>query len=457
MALTLLSSPLLALYKIKTAICNLHFIKKIVAISKILSSKNYLTIKKVFSKILWHFLSISCVPLAFTIVLLCRLFRPILLIRFDLAVSERIGHFAGNMELYVLERKAGINIPTKRVFDFWGFNHPVSNVQLARMWKRVLNVVPGCIIAPMIRINAIIPGGRIHQIGKNKSHDRDVYNLLDKFPPTLSFTHEELSLGEDELRSLGVPLGNPFVCLNVRDSTYLRAQLPWWNWDYHSYRDCDIQNYEKAADALTKLGYYVIRMGALVSEAMDTKNPMVIDYAASGARTDFMDIYLGAHCVFCISNGTGFDAIPYIFRRPIVFVDHTPPGIFHTYSERFMATTKRYWLRAEGREMSLEEILASDAATYFNTNAFEGAGIEVEESSPEEILEVVLEMEGRLSGTWVSDDRDEELQKYFWSIYPKDNGYHAEIRSRVGSHFIRNRADFKGARAYKIYGPQVNS
>ena len=43
-----------------------------------------------------------------------------------------------------------------------------------------------------------------------------------------------------------------------------------------------------------------------------------------GQRSDFMDIYFGAKCHFFIGVGTGIDAIPDIFRRPILYVNVVP-------------------------------------------------------------------------------------------------------------------------------------
>jgi putative glycosyltransferase (TIGR04372 family) len=177
-------------------------------------------------------------------------------------------------------------------------------------------------------------------------------------------------------------------------------------------------------------------MGASVMNRMISDNPMVIDYASNGMRSDFMDIYLGANCKFCISNGTGFDAVPYIFRRPILYVDHVPLGIINTFSSRFMATTKKHWLISENRELSLEEILQNDVCFYTKSQDYELAGIELRESSPNDIKQVVIEMEERLSGDWIATEEDENLQAYFWSIFPK-NHLHGEIRSRVGTHFLK--------------------
>ena len=133
--------------------------------------------------------------------------------------------------------------------------------------------------------------------------------------------------------SLGVQrLSARFVCFIVRDSSYLDS-LPLYrhlDLSYHSYRDCNIQNYVLAAEELAERGYYVIRMGAKVKEAFNVKHPNIIDYAFNGMRSDFMDIYLGAKCTFCVTVGTGFDSIPFIFRRPIVDTNFVPLGFFST-------------------------------------------------------------------------------------------------------------------------------
>jgi len=178
---------------------------------------------------------------------------------------------------------------------------------------------------------------------------------------------------------------------------------------------------------------------------------MIIDYAFKGLRNDFLDVYLGATCDFCISNGTGYDALPYIFRRPILYVDHVPFGIINTFSKRNIATTKKHYLIEENRYMHLEEILKSPAMWYPNSHDFKFLGkIRLDESSPEEIKNVVLEMEGRYSNTWVTSDEDEQMQKYFWSLFPRNDETHGKYKhmkdllhgklySRVGTDFLKTR------------------
>ncbi len=383
-------------------------------------------------------------PLAILIVLIVRLIRPFFVVRFQRFISWRIGHFAANTELYLCERDARINVPEGAFMDIWYHPTNIYNKQLDRMWRRILNIGPRHLLGLVERLNSLLPGGEVHKIGTNTQGDRDVHNLFDRFPPHLSFLPEEEERGEAGLRALGVPEGAPFVCLHIRDDNYLRKSLPWRDWSYHDYRNCNIQNYILAAKELINRGYYVIRMGVVIKEPMNVVHPMIIDYAANGMRSDFMDIYLGAKCAFCISNGSGFDAVPYIFRRPIVYVDQVPLGIVHTSSPKFLITTKKHWLRGESRFMTFREIFESGAGYFFYSSEYKDMGIDLLESTPEEIAAVVLEMEARLKGVWKTTEEDEALQCRFWDIFPKKSTadwnsglLHGDIRSRIGADFLR--------------------
>lgn len=390
-------------------------------------------------------LYILAVPFAVPVVLVLRIIRPWLLVRWGGLINDRIGHFAGNTEMYLCERDAGINVPKQRYLDFFYMTYrPVCNQQLATMWKRVLRIWPVWILAPISRVNRMIPGGRSHEIGDNTQGALDVHNLLDRFPPHLKFTPEEEARGEAGLRVLGIPHGAHFVCLIVRDSAYLDVYQPAVDWNYHKYRDSDIQNYVLAAEELSNRGYFVIRMGTKVKEAMKSVHPRVIDYATNGMRSDFMDIYLGAKCEFCISTGTGIDAIPEMFRRPIVYVNMVPLGLLHTFRKEFISLTKKHISKGEGKSLTMREIFNHGAAFCLTTSGYESKGIKLIENTPEEIRDVVVEMAERLNGAWQPHSDDESLQRRFWEIFPTDavdagqgRPLHGEIRARFGAEFLR--------------------
>lgn len=390
-------------------------------------------------------LCVLAVPVAIVI----RLIRPWLLVRFGGLISSRIGHFAGNTELYLCERDAGINVPKERYVDLFYMGYePICNAQLATMWKRVLRVWPSWLLAPINRVNRLIPGGAVHVIGNNTQYDRDVHNLWDRFPPHLEFTPEEKSRGEAGLQAMGIPPGTPFVCLSVRDSAYLDAHQP-GDWHYHDYRDSDIQNCVLAAEELADRGYFVIRMGARVREAMKTTHPRVIDYATNGMRSDFMDIYLGAKCEFCISVNSGFDAVPRVFRRPTVFANVVPLGYMNTYEAQYLGIAKHLFSKAQNSKLTLAEIFAHGVGFSYLTSDYVSKGIEVIENTPEEIRDVVIEMADRLNGNWQPHEDDDLLQKRFWELFPADvleptnkRPLHGEIRGRFGAAFLRNNRDW---------------
>lgn len=387
-------------------------------------------------------------PLVVPFFLLVRLARPLVLVRLK-SLSARLGHLAGDTELYLCERDTGINVPERRCVDLFYHGYPVPNRQLARMWARHIKIWPAWFLRPVHRLNRFIPGGSPHEVGTNAQHDRDVHNLLEKMPAHLSFTADEEQRGTRGLKQIGIPEGAKFICLITRDNAYLEGYNPRGDYSYHDYRNVSIESCIPALESLAARGYYVVRMGAAVHQRLNSTHPRVIDYAANGQRTEFMDIYLGAKCFFCISVGTGFDAVPIIFRRPVVYINMVPVGYLFTFLKDALFLCKRHWLQAEGRWLSLREIFSLDAGFCLASSCFRARGIELVENTPEEISAVVLEIEERLSGTWVAEALDEDLQRRFWKLFPahardakRERPLHGVIRGRYGAAFLREHREW---------------
>lgn len=402
----------------------------------------------IFFKKTWYIIShFPFYVLAIPLVLILRLIKPFILIRIGGLISSRIGHFAGNIELYLCEKDAGINTPKQKYIDLFYFQYkPICNHQLARMWKRILYIGPELLLAPIRKVNKLLPSWEVHEIGQNTQHDRDVHNLLDQYPHHLEFTDQEKNSGIKGLRELGIPEKASFVCLFVRDSAYLNTQFG-SGYSYHDYRDCDIQNYVLAAEELANLGYYVIRMGAAVNQLLKSDHPKIIDYAGKGLRTDFMDIYLGYKCEFCISSSAGWDSVPScLFRKPTIFTNVVPIGLLLTFSSKFLLTTRRYIDSKLHRELTLAEIFDTGVGFFSRASQYKNAGITLIENTPQEIKDVVTEMVELIKyPRYIHNEEDENLQKCFWEIFPvhsKDstfgNAFHGEIKARFSSAYLRN-------------------
>ena len=304
------------------------------------------------------------------------------------------------------------------------------------MWKRILLV--NQVAYYLNRINLRFNNAQKHSI-KTEYADRDVFGLFEKSSTHLYFTSEEKEKAKAGLKKMGIEEDAPFVCVVNRDSAYLSKTFPKKDWSYHNFRDSNIQNYTLAADWLTTQNYFVIRMGSEVKELMRTNNPMTIEYAHKGFRTELLDIYLGANCYFFISNGTGIDTIPKVFRRPILYVNYHIVRKYELFwNLKSLGIFKKYWLKNERRFMTFREILNSPVCGFFYLHEYEECGIELIENTPEEILDATIEMEERLKGTWQVTEEDEELHRRCCALFKTD---HKAVGFRIGSRFLFNNRD----------------
>ena len=374
---------------------------------------------------------IFSIPFVLPLVLGVRALRPFVLIRFGRLISNRLGHFALEPELYLCERDAGMHPPG--AVNIFYHSKPLSNQQLKKMWERKLRVWQfGSVLD---QLNRLLPGFQPHVIPLHSSVHQDEDRLLERFPPHLEFTEEEELQGWSALQEMGILEGTSFVCFHARDLVYLDTMLGGSHllWRYHDYRDSSIQNYIPAAEGLVRRGYYAVRIGAIVKDALRTANPKIIDYATK-RRSDFMDIYLGAKCYFMIVSNTGPCALGWIFRKPIAFVNVAPFLEPRIRRDCDLFIPKKYWLTNDKRFMIFKEILESGAGEFYYSQQYVDHSIELIENTREEITDLVVEMDERLKGTWQTTEEDEELQRRFLSIFEIGDVHR---KMRIGAEFLR--------------------
>ena len=409
--------------------------------------KFYLTIKIL--------LSIPIYILAILPCLIIRLISPWLIIRIESFPCSNFGNLVERPTLYHCKKKLKINFPKKKYLDFVYIPNHLTfyNKQLIKMWKKKFNFLSGYLLSPIDEVNKRIPGWKTHgiEVLHSKVPERDIYNLIEKYQP-LDFTKEEEIYGKKMLNKFGLKDGDKFVCLAVRDNAHQKKKISsrYRDWSYHDYRNQDIDNFVLAAEELAKRGYYIFRTGILVNKPLNSNNPKIIDYANSNLRSDFMDVYLGAKCFFCISTGLGFDELTYFFKRPIALLS-VPVGALKTYSERILLFTKHHFLKKEKRKLSLSEIFSHGAANAYDTKIFEQKGIELVDPTPDEIKDMVIEMIESLELKKKLKPEDEELQKTFRNLFKSNiknpnlnkkeknhyDKYHGIIKSHFNMKFLR--------------------
>ena len=76
--------------------------------------------------------------------------RPIILIRFGISHSTRIGHFALWIDLYLSSLSFGIGRPKTKFIDIWCFDAPTANKFLEKKWKEIINVKKYWVVSSII-------------------------------------------------------------------------------------------------------------------------------------------------------------------------------------------------------------------------------------------------------------------------------------------------------------------
>jgi len=67
---------------------------------------------------------------ALIIIIIISLIRPIILIRIGKLETARLGHFAGDTELYLCEKYSGISTNRRMSFDLFYYHDRICNKQL---------------------------------------------------------------------------------------------------------------------------------------------------------------------------------------------------------------------------------------------------------------------------------------------------------------------------------------
>ena len=387
-------------------------------------------------------------PFAYFFVFCLTLFCRFKNVQIHLIVNSRIGHFALNTEISratILENNLHND---KKSVNLFCFQSPTSsNRALENMWRRNLTCFTGSWSWLVYDL-----GKRISPslIAGSTSLDRN--GVLVKHRNSNMLLPNEIASGVGFLRSIGIGDGDEFVCLNVRDSSFLANSHPIaWSktrdWSYHNYRDTDIRDYVAAAEALAEMGYTVFRMGALVANPLRSTHPKVIDYATNGMRTEFLDIFLGANCKFAISTGTGWDEIPKLFRRPTMFLNIIPFAWREIFDKRLVLYPKMLVDEITNAELDLMTVILQDLHGAVTTSGYANSGVVIRDMNSDELVEAVTEMATRVEGTFVETPEQKHMQakiKHILSTHPKlqptPNYY--PVRAEFASCFLSRYPNF---------------
>ena len=378
-------------------------------------------------------------PIALVAVLGMRFSRPFVRFIVCEVYKHRIGHFALETELIALKPRQDAQNGMKTVIVFYFPDLPPANHQLEAMFRRELTCISGNWGWLVNRISKFF--GEMNYSMQRTTVDHD--GLLINFPKILDLTSEERE--HPDLKMLGQNLNQKFVCLHVRDSAYVTHFFK--NSDHQTFRNSEINTYLDACETLANLGYHIFRTGVIVHKKLHSNNSKIVDYATNGSRTDFLDIYLAHEAAFVISNGSGWDSVPTIFRRPILKVNFLPIFAHDNLAMNHLVIPKILCDFRSKKPMTLGEIIERDVSNTYATGTYRDAGVEIRDLSSEELVEAVTEMAQRVEGTFVETPEQKEMQaklKHILSTHPKlqPSPNYYPIRAQFASCFLSRYPNF---------------
>lgn len=257
----------------------------------------------------------------------------------------------------------------------------------------------------------------------------------------------EVELNKDDRKIIkSMNLKKDFICIYSRDNEYYKHLEIEQNTDEYEYatkaRNSSIKDFDLVAYEFSNRDIDFVRMGHKV-EGFAGKN--IIDYA-NKFRTEKLDFYLLSKCRFFMVSGSGIMVIALLFAVPLVVINASVlsfggDSVAPMSPERDLIIMKKLWYPKQKRYLTLDEILYMEGKflTYGLLNEYKKLGIVFESNSPEELLDIAVEMDKRINGKMVYTKEEENMQEKYRTIlenHISSNKLHF-YNGRFGTDFLK--------------------
>jgi putative glycosyltransferase (TIGR04372 family) len=378
-----------------------------------IKNRDFSDLNRAFVYVVFSFLGLLCaVPTILTLWIL----KPVFWLKVGILYYSRMGHLAANTDLFLRRRQLAI-YPDGPYYCFLSHPDNAANRQLLIMWKRILPICESKILCYLF--SGMLPILKRTPFYQDLPSNDNEYYEFNNAKPSLYFTPDEIEKGRKLLNQMKVDLEkDEFVCIFSRDDAYLNHAIPYKKWDYQNARNSDIESLIETAKYLIEKGFIVIRVGSVVSKPINFSHEKMIDYSYSEYQSDFLDIFLLAHCKFMLSGGaSGINQVAFVFDRPVLTVNlgnmEFPP-----IGKNCLYAPKKYKWRKTGKYLHIKD--AAKLGCFWMDPS--SADLETEEASPQEILEATQEMLARLENRFKESIESKKLNQAYQKLW-EESGF----------------------------------
>jgi len=256
-------------------------------------------------------------------------------------------------------------------------------------------------------------------------------------------TEQEDSMASRALERHGIigrDNGHSYMVFHARDAEYLNQHQPGHDWNYHTFRDCHIEEYLEAAIYMWEEHHVrPVRVGIHTNQSIsqDYKDQGIIDYAQDIDESDMVGIHLIVNAKFLLGSNCGVTQVAQVLKTPVAVANWAQLELLTTFREGDMCIPKGIYSTDMERPLSLTEILSNGIGRYTKIEQFQKHNLVLLDNTAVQITDLAQEMNARLDGTWTPEPDDDELQEQFRAIINNDNYLCKDTAARCGAKFLR--------------------
>jgi len=330
--------------------------------------------------------------------------------------EERIGHQAGNADVeFYKANKRKKNKNSKTIFIFPLPENKIANKYLRYKLIDYVNLnFYRAIVKHEEYLNNSFSKLIIYSLPRIFKSCKNIYFANSDRGPRLSKNIFHYKIKKNSIfDDLGIKKGN-YICIYARDDKYLKSLSSKRNWDYHRYRNSNIDNLRLLSEwIIDNQQLNIVRIGSSPEKRISwlkEDDYKIIDYPFSNLRSEENDIELISNCNLYVSNGGGPEAVAIAARREMIKINQVPLGDDVGYNFGLWLP-KTHINNKSKNYLSLIEICESNIEFAFNSNDFERMEISLKENTPLEILNLFQDYIKFKNGKF-SDEEKFLIHKY---------------------------------------------
>ncbi len=247
-------------------------------------------------------------------------------------------------------------------------------------------------------------------------------------PPLLVVTEEHRVRGQAMLKQLGVPADAWYVVLHVRESAYMESINV--REEHNAHRNADVLDYLDAVRQITARGGWVLRIGHSGTRPLPPTE-RVIDVAHMASVPEF-DVFLIGTCRFYLGDSSGPYVVATTFGRPIVAANFQI-GLA-PFQAHDLYIPKLYRDVQSKKFIPFKRALTPPLFRPVNSTILANEGVEMVDSSSQDIAALVGEMMDQLAGGGANNSEDIATQHRIHALFPPGA---LLPNSRIGRSFLR--------------------